>query len=458
VSTGAEISVTRSFADALVKVPSPAGLAAAAASRTLLNVLGTAIGASNHPGTVALTGPAGRPGAIVVPGRREPLGILDAAAAIGFAAHVEDFDDTDLVTVLHPGAPVLGACLAAGQHVACSGRELLDAFAIGCEAQMRLARSISPSHYDLGWHITGTCGVVGAAVGAGLLLRLDGRRLRDAIGFAVAQTLGHREAFGTMLKAYHPGKAASNGLLAAWLAHRGLAGPDDPLGGPGGFAAVLSQSFDPGMLTRGLGEEWVLESNSFKPYPCGIVCHPAIDAGIALHGKVKSADAIAGVTVGCHPLVLELTGNPDPKDGLEAKFSTVHGVAAGLADGQAGLAQYTDSAVRSESLAALRGKISLVIDSALDRDQATATLITRDGHVLTQRVTHARGSLRRPLTDDELLAKVTALVQPVLPGRAPRIASAVHDLAGSRTLAALVGSLTAPAPAGAGNESGAGND
>lgn len=452
MSTWAEISVTRSFADALLKLPSASGKAAAAASRTLLNVLGTATGASSHPGTIALTGSAGQPGGIVVPGRRESMSILDAALAIGFAAHVEDFDDTDLATVLHPGAPVLGACLAAGQHVACSGREFLHAFAVGCEAEMRLARSVSPSHYDLGWHITGTCGVVGAAIGAGLLLRLDGRRLRDAIGLATAQTLGHREAFGTMLKAYHPGKAAANGLLAAWLAQYDLAGPSDPLGGPGGFAAVLSEAFDPGMLTSGLGEQWVLESNSFKPYPCGIVCHPAIDAGIALHDKVESTRDIAEVTVGCHPLVLELTGNPDPKDGLEAKFSTVHGVAAGIQDGQVGLAQYTDRVVRSESLTALRGKITLVIDPALDRDQATATLITRDGGVVTERVVHARGSLQRPLTDGELLAKVTALVEPVLPGRTPRIASAVHDLAGSRTLAALVGSLAAEIQAGASHE------
>jgi 2-methylcitrate dehydratase PrpD len=158
------------------------------------------------------------------------------------------------------------------------------------------------------------------------------------------------------------------------------------------------------------------------------------------------------VTVGCHPLVLELTGNPDPKDGLEAKFSAIHGAAAGIQDGQVGLAQYTDSAVRSESLTALRGKIALVVDPALDRDQATATLITRDGGVLTERVAHARGSLQRPLTDDELLAKMTALVEPVLPGHAARIASAVRDLAWSQTLAVLVGSLTAQGRAGAGND------
>jgi 2-methylcitrate dehydratase PrpD len=206
------------------------------------------------------------------------------------------------------------------------------------------------------------------------------------------------------------------------------------------------------MLTGGLGEEWVLESNSFKPYPCGIVCHPAIDAGIALHDKVASARDIAEVTVGCHPLVLELTGNPDPKDGLEAKFSTVHGVAAGIQHGQVGLAQYTDSVVRSESLTLLRGRITLVVDPALDRDQATATLMTRDGAVVTERVVHARGSLQRPLTDAELLAKVTALVEPVLPGRTPRIASAVRNLAESRTLAALVGSLAAEVQAEASHD------
>lgn len=446
------MSVTRAFVDALLKVPSVSGEAAAAGSRTLLNVLGTAVGASSHSGTVALTTPADEPSGILVPARSGSMSLLGAAAAIGFAAHVEDFDDTDLATVLHPGAPVLGACLAVGQHVACSGQEFLDAFAVGCEAEMRLARSISPSHYDLGWHITGTCGVVGAAVAAGLLLRLDARRLTNAIGFAAAQTLGHREAFGTMLKAYHPGKAASNGLLAAWLAQYDLEGPEDPLGGPGGFAAVLSETFEPGILTGGLGEEWVLESNSFKPYPCGIVCHPAIDAGIALHDKLQSVHGIVDVEVKCHPLVIELTGNLHPRDGLEAKFSTVHGVAAGIQDGQVGLPQYEDGAVRSESLTTLRGKITLTVDPTLARDQATAILAARDGSVITERIVHARGSLQRPLSDDELLAKVTALIEPVLPGRTPQIASAVHGLVGSQALGDLVESLAAGSPAGASHE------
>jgi 2-methylcitrate dehydratase PrpD len=441
--------VTRPFADALLKLPPVSGPAAVAARRTLLNVLGTAVGACAHPGTEALRGPTAARGNIAVPGRAEPAGLLSAASAAGFAAHVEDFDDTDLDTVLHPGAPVLGACLAIGQHVACTGSEFLHAFAVGCEAEMRLARSISPSHYDLGWHITGTCGVVGAAVAAGLLLRLDGAQLVSAIGFAAAQPLGHREAFGTMLKAYHPGKASANGLLAAWLAGYGLTGTADPLGEPGGFAAVLSGAFEPRLLTDGLGEIWVLESNSFKPYPCGIVSHPAIDAGIALHHRLDSVSDVAKVEVSCHPLVTELTGNPHPRDGLEAKFSTVHGIAAGLRDGQAGLPQYADDAVRSPAMVALRGKITLVVDPAIARDQAAATLTTVDGSTLTERVAHARGSLERPLTDAELQVKVTALIDPVLPGRAPRIAEAVTGLAASPALSDLVAALTPAARTGA---------
>jgi 2-methylcitrate dehydratase PrpD len=444
--------VTRPFADALLKLAPVTGRAAGAASRTLLNVLGTAVGACEHPGTRALTGAASGRGDIAVPGRVERAGLLDAALAAGFAAHVEDFDDTDLLTVLHPGAPVLGAALAIGQHVGCSGGEFLHAFAIGCEAEMRLARSISPSHYDLGWHITGTCGVVGAAVAAGLLLRLDAAQLSNAIGFAAAQTLGHREAFGTMLKAYHPGQASANGLLAAWLASYGLTGPEDPLGEPGGFAAVLSDTFEPGVLTGGLGEDWVLESNSFKPYPCGIVSHPAIDAGIALHEQLESVSDVATVEVRCHPLVTELTGNPRPRDGLEAKFSTVHGIAAGILDGQVGLPQYADEAVRSLALTTLRDNITLIVDPDIARDQAIATLTRVDGSTITERVAHARGSLERPLTDDELRAKVTSLVDPVLPGRVPGIAAAVSGLAASTALTDLVDSLTPASETGATHE------
>ncbi len=133
--------------------------------------------------------------------------MLQAALATGVAAHVDDFDDTHLATVIHPAAASLAAALPVAAGEGLDGGAALRAFALGCEIQLRLGNAVSPSHYDLGWHITGTCGAVGAAVTAGVLYGLDAAGLESAVGLATLTTLGHRQAFGSMTKAFHPGKA-----------------------------------------------------------------------------------------------------------------------------------------------------------------------------------------------------------------------------------------------------------
>src|SRR5262249_43053185 len=143
---------------------------------------------------------------------------LDAALVNGFLAHVLDFDDTFTDTVLHPTAPVLPAALAVAEQEGRSGAELLAALTLGIEIAARLAEAISPSHYEAGWHITGTVGQVGAAGAASCLLRLPVEQTACALGLAAAQPTGLRENFGALAKAFHPGKAAQNGLLAALLA------------------------------------------------------------------------------------------------------------------------------------------------------------------------------------------------------------------------------------------------
>ncbi|MDT7713731.1 MAG: hypothetical protein QOG46_2634 [Pseudonocardiales bacterium] len=434
-------SLTYGFCERLQEVTRSdvALMAAPAARRTLLNVLGTTVGASRHPGVSALvaTDAVRGAGAISIPGRDERVAVMTAAAAIGFAAHVDDFDDTDLETVVHPGAAVLGAVLSLAQWRGSSGADVLRAFTLGCEAEMRLGRVMTPWHYDQGWHITGTCGVVGAAVAAGLLLRLDTDGLNRAVGLATSQTLGHREAFGTMLKAFHTGKAGANGVLAATLAARGVTAPADALAAPRGFLPVLSGTFEVDRLVDGFGQRWLLDDNSFKPYPCGIVCHPAIDAAIELYDGAGPAAQISDVEVRCHALVLELTGDPDPNDGLQARFSTIHGVAVGLRFGRAGLPEYADDVVTSDAIAALRRKIRLKVDDDVARDEAVVRTTSNETELRVAHVRHARGSLQRPLSDSELRDKVTRLVDPVLPGRSEQLVSLVTSLDDLETLEPL---------------------
>jgi 2-methylcitrate dehydratase PrpD len=412
------------------------------AERSLLNVLGTSVGASRQRAVeivLELAAAAGGDAVAPVPGRRERADAHHAALATGIAAHLDDYDDTHLVTVIHPGAASLAAGLPAATAARATGAAFLSAFALGIEAQLRAGVAMSPWHYDEGWHITGTVGPLGAAFTAGLLAGLDADRLAHAAGLACGMTLGHREAFGTMTKSFHPGKAAANGLLAVRLA---AAGRTAPAGVLEAYFRALSPRSEPASVTGGLGTRWEILANTYKPYPCGIVCHPAIDAGIALSARAGPPDRVEAIAIHCNPLVVELTGNPDPKDGLQARFSTVHGAVAGLADGEVGLAQYADARVRSADLVRLRSLTRLEPDPAIPRDAVRVEVRLAGGEVLEEVVEHARGSLQRPLDDRELLDKVRRLVEPVLPGRTGDVAAAVSSLAEAPDLAALVEAVT----------------
>jgi 2-methylcitrate dehydratase PrpD len=420
----------------------------ATSGRSLLNVVGTAIGAARSDAVDAVLDYAastGATGEVPVFGRAERLAPSLAALAFGVAAHYDDFDDTHLETVIHPGASSMGALLAVGVPANVDGTAALTAFALGIEGQLRIGSAISPSHYDLGWHITGTCGVLGSAITAGLLLGLDEEQLTSALGVAASMTVGVREGFGTMTKPYHPGRASANGVIAARYVAAGGDGPAGVLEASGGFVEALSDAVDWGRVTDGLGSRWELDDNTFKPYPCGIVSHPAIHAASRLHDRIGTSDRIERVTVRCHPLVPELTGNPDPQDGLQARFSTIHGVCAGLADGPVALPQYDDARVRSDDLLALRARTTLEVDPTVTRDGAIVEVTLTDGAVEVERVDHAPGSLARPLTDDELHAKVRALVEPILPGSTDAVIAAVGRLDGAAGLSHLCAVATGAA-------------
>ena len=441
-------SVTTDFCAAMLDAaasPLPTEVSRAA-RRTLLNVLGTAASAAGSPAVTVLLAAAadqGSAGDVRVPGVARTLDPYWGALVTGTAAHLDDFDDTHLATVIHPGAATLATVLSLAPETAPSGAAFLGAFAAGCEAQLRIGNAISPAHYDHGWHITGTCGVFGAAVAASALLGLDAGAASRALSLAATMTLGHREAFGSMTKPLHAGKAAANGVLAARLAAAGLAGPPDPLG-PGGVLEVLAAAVDRSALGRG----WELELNSFKTYPCGVVAHPAMDAAIAVSGRIDPAE-ITAITLRCHPLVPELMGTLHPADGLRSRFSARHGVAVGLRFGRAGLTEFSDAAATAPEVARLRGLITLDPDPGVARDAAVLRIETRSADPVEVRTEHTRGSIARPLTDDELQDKVQALVTPVLgDGAADRIREAVDGLPGAPDISGLLAALRpVPAPA-----------
>ena len=297
-------------------------------ARAFVNWAGCAIGGSHHETldvAIAALGPFSGPATASVLGRSERLDPLHAALMNGISSHVFDFDDTHLRTVIHPAGPVASALLAFAEYRPVSGADFVNAFVLGVETECRIGNAVFPEHYDVGWHITGTTGVFGAAAAVGKLLGLDAQRLTWALGLAATQPVGLREMFGTMTKSFHPGRAAQNGFTAALLAEKGYTSSEHGIEAKRGWANVLSVARNYDEITQGLGERYELLVNTYKPFACGIVIHPTIDGCIQLrNAEHLTADRIASVALRVHPLVLELTGKRAPQTGLEGKFSVYH--------------------------------------------------------------------------------------------------------------------------------------
>jgi 2-methylcitrate dehydratase PrpD len=388
------------------------------ALRALLNWTGCAVGASRHPSVeraLAALAPFSGPAQATVLGRGDRLDVFHAALINGIASHTFDFDDTHLRTVIHPAGPVASAILALAEQRPITGHAFVDAFVIGVEVECRIGNAVYPSHYDVGWHITGTAGVFGAAAAAGRLLGLTEQQMHWALGIAATTASGLREMFGSMCKPFHPGWAAKNGLYAAILAAQDFTSAAQPIEGKRGFANVLATERNYAEITERLGETWELAQNTYKPFACGIVEHPVIDGCIELRNAHRlRAEAIEAIDLDVHPLVLELTGKTSPQVGLEGKFSVYHSAAVAIIDGAAGEAQYSDARVRDPAVVALRDRVRAKVDRALHEDAACVRITLRDGRVLERFVEHAIGSLARPMTDAGLEDKFRGLVVPIL--------------------------------------------
>src|SRR5205085_12607167 len=164
-----------------------------------------------HPAvdiTVRALGPyMGKPTAHVL-GRGERVDPLHASLLNGISSHVYDYDDTTPKNYSHPSSPVASALFAYASAHPVSGADFVHAFLLGFEAESRVANAVYPAHYDVGWHITGTAGVFGAATAIGKVIGLSLEQMIWSIGLAATQSAGLREMFGSMAKAFHPGRSA----------------------------------------------------------------------------------------------------------------------------------------------------------------------------------------------------------------------------------------------------------
>jgi 2-methylcitrate dehydratase PrpD len=388
------------------------------ALRSLFNVVGCMIGGARH-GMVEIADKtlgafAGAPQATLF-GRSRKADILHATLINGLSSSIFSFDDTHETAVVHPSGPIAAAVLALAELRPVSGADLLTAFAIGVEMTCRLclATTVPPADGSFAWSGTGITIGLGAAVAAGRLLRLDTQRMRVAMGLALSEASGFRAMHGTATVAFMPAHGGQMGLRAALLAERGFTAGLSGLEGKSGYLSVFCTKPNLDALAGGLGERFELLRNTYKPYPCGIVIHPIIDACLKL--RQPDPSRIAGVAIQASPGAMALCNNRDPKDEMQAHVSLHHWVAVALIRGTARIQDMdTETAVKDPALMAFQSKIEATLNPALAADQTEVTITMTDGTKHSCRIEHGIGSRVNPMSDADLERKFFGLAEPVI--------------------------------------------
>jgi len=348
-----------------------------------------------------------------------------AALVNGTAGHAMDWDDTQLSAtpdrtfglLTHPTIPPLAASLAVAEmRGGVSGRDFLTAFVTGFEVECKIAESIRPEHYEKGFHSSGTVGTFGAAVAAAKLIGLDCQQLRNLLGMTASMASGIRVNFGTMTKPLHVGRAAQNGVSAALLAQGGFEADPDGLDGPWGFFQVFGRGVDAERIVDKLGNPYsIVEPGvSVKPYPCGSLTHPSIDAmrAIVMENDLKPDD-IQEVVLYAGNNILNPIRYITAENELQAKFCMPFLLAAILISRKAGVQEFTHAFVHSQEVRTLMQRIRTEFDPAIeakgyDKMRSRVEVILKNGKKIVRDADDRyRGGPENPLSDDELIEKFT---------------------------------------------------
>jgi 2-methylcitrate dehydratase PrpD len=345
------------------------------------------------------------------------LPVASAAIVNGAAAHALDFDDVNLAMPGHPSVAILPALLALAEERGSTGAEVLTAFVAGYELQCRIGRTIAPGHYDgLGFHATATVGSFGAAAACAHLMGLDEERFATALGIAGTQAAGLKSMFGTMCKPLHAGKASYHGFLAAKLAARGFTSRTDVVECGQGFARTHSPDFNPDRAFDTPPNGWYVCNNLFKYHASCYMTHASIEAARKLRERHDiAATDVDGIEVQIEESCDRICNIPEPRTGLEAKFSLRLTTAMGLAGVDTSrLATYSEAVAADPVLIGLRDKVSFEFRTGISNTFSEITLRLRDGSKVSAQ--HDAGI---PASDavaqgKRLEAKFAALADPVI--------------------------------------------
>ncbi len=402
-------------------------VAIAGASEPLVRILAAEYGeATGLPCTLLAGGGSARP--------------LDAALINGSAGHALDFDDVSTKMFGHPTVPVAPAVMALAQFERASGRDLLRALVVGHEIESRVGSLVGPSHYEHGFHATGTVGTFGAAAACAHLKKLGASQTAHALGLAATQAAGLKCMFGTMAKPLHAGKAAMNGLMAVQLAARGFTANEHAIDCPQGFARTQAQQINPFPLSIDTRAGFAIEKTLFKYHASCYLTHSTIEAIRLLrlrHGiGLEDLDAMTIRVASNHRGVCDIDS---PQTGLNVKFSIKHLATLAL-DGvnTAALDLYSTQTALDERIVRARRRVTLMFDEASERSDSVVTIRTCDGREFTADANVAIAANELDAQWQRLVDKARHIAEPVIgPARFKSLVTAIEQLDQSPSLQPL---------------------
>jgi len=346
------------------------------------------------------------------------------AFANGLLVHALDFDDWDAyVHAGHPTSMVLGAALSLGETIGASGKDLLKAYVLGIEVLTQIAAG-TPNLQDRGFHSTPVWGSIGATVATSSLLRLDAEKIKAALGIAASGAGGIHRQQGSMVKPFHAGNAARNGVEAVLLAEQGFTADAAIIEAPRGFCDTFfgEGTCDYDKMLDGIGKPYFLESPGLglKLHPCSAPQFLAADA--ALHIKrehnIRFAD-VAKIEVSIPPLRYQRHFHPEVKTGLRGKFAINYVVALCILDGKLEIETFTDAKVNEPQVQDALKRVQVIIDKTIPEPgtYCPVSVELKDGTRYSHTAIVAKGHPENPMTEEEVLKKFRSNVRDIIPDK-----------------------------------------
>jgi len=357
------------------------------------------------------------PGNSTLIGMGEKTNLKEAVFLNGLNAHALDFDDGTNTGIIHLGSPIFSVLIPLAEKHHISIDKMLRAAIIGYETSFTMAVSIQPKHKALGYHATGTCGVLGIALAASYLLDFSPAERRNAFAIAAVSATGMLKVLDdeSELKPYNVAKSALLGLIAAQMAKAGFIGHHDVLGGGRGYLKMMTGSEEIELCEPLLNGTYAIEKSYTKPYAACRYCHPAIETAIKL-GKTVDAQKIQEIVVSTYDLAVIGHEHTDIKGTGSAKMSIPYGVAVGLLEGKAGLIEYDNEHVMNETILDLVKKVHVQTDTEFSAQfpkvqTAVVTIRLKNGKEISEQVDFPKGEPENPMSDIEFKDRFMSLLQ-----------------------------------------------